>query len=267
MNRINYIISCFFFLVSSLTSFSQVGSIKYSHTFYGNSSESVDAQHNLYFNSGASVFYMKSLTANMPVEKEKSAPLDDDHEVMNVSLVNNKGANVYYRDLKTRKLMCRASALNKKLKSKMYLFEDEGAERLDWVLREEFKNISGYYCQKATVLFRGRNYDAWFTTEIPLPYGPWKLGGLPGLILEVYDDRKEISFTAENITIPDPDTKKYIVMPEGMPISHKDYASLRGTTLQRIRQARLPQLFKEGKIISSSRARKDIELDYEWSEE
>ena len=42
--------------------------------------------------------------------------------------------------------------------------------------------------------FRGRTYEAWFTTEIPVKDGPWKFHGLPGLILEVYDIQKHYSF-------------------------------------------------------------------------
>lgn len=49
-------------------------------------------------------------------------------------------------------------------------------------------------CRKATGYFRGRNYIAWFCSDIPIPYGPWKLGGLPGLIIKAYDSKGEISF-------------------------------------------------------------------------
>jgi len=52
-----------------------------------------------------------------------------------------------------------------------------------WVIKQERKQIGPYLCQKAVGKFAGRIYDVWFTPEIPVPLGPYKLGGLPGLIL------------------------------------------------------------------------------------
>ena len=48
----------------------------------------------------------------------------------------------------------------------------------------------------ATSDFRGRHWTAWFATDIPVSDGPWKLGGLPGLILEAYDKGHQYTFTA-----------------------------------------------------------------------
>lgn len=63
-----------------------------------------------------------------------------------------------------------------------------------WTLKEEQQTVCGYRCQKATCHWRGRDYEAWFTTEIPIRRGPWKFGGLPGLIMKVCDSKGEYTF-------------------------------------------------------------------------
>lgn len=72
---------------------------------------------------------------------------------------------------------------------------------IQWEIKKGSKKIGKYECNKATANFRGRNYTAWFTTEIPVPYGPWKLFGLPGLILEASDDTKEFFVKATDINL------------------------------------------------------------------
>ena len=47
--------------------------------------------------------------------------------------------------------------------------------------------ILGHRCQKATCHWRGRDYVAWFAPDIPIRRGPWKFGGLPGLIMKIHD--------------------------------------------------------------------------------
>src|SRR5690606_32559800 len=74
-----------------------------------------------------------------------------------------------------------------------YLLDEEMPE-LDWEILEDTKDIGGYICQKAVANFKGRVYEAWFTTEIPMPFGPWKLQGLPGLILAAADTKNEVIF-------------------------------------------------------------------------
>ncbi len=61
---------------------------------------------------------------------------------------------------------------------------------MQWTLADEQQTILGHRCQKATCRFRGRDFVAWFATDVPIKGGPWKFGGLPGCILKVYDVQK-----------------------------------------------------------------------------
>jgi GLPGLI family protein len=47
----------------------------------------------------------------------------------------------------------------------------------------EFKAILNYKCQKATVDFGERVFEVWFTPDVPISDGPWKIQGLPGLVV------------------------------------------------------------------------------------
>jgi GLPGLI family protein len=120
-----------------------------------------------------------------------------ENEKNNVRLTRHTlfyGAPVYF---------FRNTALNKissiaQLKGNTYLI-DEKIVTPDWKISPETKEIKGYLCQKATTEFRGRSYEAWFCPKMPYPYGPWKLGGLPGLILEASDSKKEVVFNFKSI--------------------------------------------------------------------
>lgn len=76
---------------------------------------------------------------------------------------------------------------------------EEAFEGQQWEISDETKEVLGYECQKAECDFRGRNYTAWFTPEIPVSDGPWKFSGLPGLILEISDAQGHYSFMASGI--------------------------------------------------------------------
>ena len=72
----------------------------------------------------------------------------------------------------------------------------DSLHRQTWTMGDSTREVLGYTCQQATTDFRGRRWTAWFATDIPVSDGPWKLGGLPGLILEAYDEGQQHVFTA-----------------------------------------------------------------------
>lgn len=68
-----------------------------------------------------------------------------------------------------------------------------------WHITNEIKSISNYESRKATTFYKGRNYEVWFTIDIATNFGPWKLHGLPGLIILAEDKTKEVYFEAIEI--------------------------------------------------------------------
>ncbi|WP_037322020.1 GLPGLI family protein [Salegentibacter sp. Hel_I_6] len=71
---------------------------------------------------------------------------------------------------------------------------EEDLNQFSWEILPENKLIEGYQAQKATTTFAGRNYIAWFTSEIPMQEGPYKFNGLPGLILEISDTQNHYNY-------------------------------------------------------------------------
>lgn len=57
--------------------------------------------------------------------------------------------------------------------SASYEGDNKNTPKMEWKINEDsIKNILGYDCQLAETDFRGRNWKAWFTIDIPLSYGP-----------------------------------------------------------------------------------------------
>ncbi len=63
-----------------------------------------------------------------------------------------------------------------------------------WNISSEKTKIENYQCQKAKTTIGGRKWSVYFTTELPFYYGPYKLGGLPGLIVSAKDETDSYIF-------------------------------------------------------------------------
>lgn len=90
------------------------------------------------------------------------------------------------------------------------MYEEPVAE-LGWEIGDSTKIILGNECVMATANYHGRRWTAGFSPEIPVIAGPWKLTGLPGLILEATADGNQYSFIATGIQQTDkPITPVYL---------------------------------------------------------
>lgn len=71
---------------------------------------------------------------------------------------------------------------------------EEKVPKMAWNIQNDTDTIMGYNCQKATLNYAGRDYIAWFTSDIPVGFGPWKFQGLPGAILKIEDTQNNFVF-------------------------------------------------------------------------
>ncbi len=103
-----------------------------------------------------------------------------------------RNLEVIYKDHKNKTLNLYYSGFN------AWHYSEE-LEKPQWTLLDSTKIILDYSCQLAVSLYRGRTWYAWFAFDIPISDGPWKLHGLPGLILEAYDSDKDYTFIAKGM--------------------------------------------------------------------
>lgn len=94
-----------------------------------------------------------------------------------------------------------------------YLIE-EPWPTVQWKITADTITINTLHCQKALTHFMGRDYTAWFCPDLPFQGGPWKLNGLPGLIVQAEDTKKEVIFQFKGFE--DVSSRSFTVaLPEG----------------------------------------------------
>ncbi len=146
-------------------------------------------------------------TENMVLVTGKNASLYISYDKVNQNIegrkqleqMKNGGSNMvikgyspnsmvdYFYFAKEKKLFTTETLINK------YLVEEE-FPNLNWKITRDTLSFSGIHCKKATAYFKGRNWIAWFAPEMPFQSGPWKLNGLPGLIIEAFDETGTVRF-------------------------------------------------------------------------
>jgi GLPGLI family protein len=82
-----------------------------------------------------------------------------------------------------------------------YLYIQENMDNMHWQPINECDTILGYKCMKAKTHFRGRDYEAYFTTDLPFKAAPWKFHNLPGVVLKVYSLDDFVKMEATSLKI------------------------------------------------------------------
>lgn len=254
-----------FFFLTTTPFYCQTGKVTYSSIFNFGSPTEIKSE--LFFTNNAS-FYQSQLKSDKTTKRNENSQEDsNDNKLVEINITtgNDSIGNVYYHNLHIPNIIVR-EPIYESQNLEYYIYED--ATNIKWQLLDEFKEISGYKCQKAATTFRGRNYDAWFTSEIPLSFGPWKFSGLPGLILEVYDQIGEVYFSAEQIQIPYPNAEGIVKKPSGdSVIDYREFVERENENSAKITQAILARSPKGSTLVSSKTTKNGIELEYPWSKE
>lgn len=148
----------------------------------------------LYFNRTKSIFYwnLNAISSSQATKRAKEGPVSG---VINVESKIYHGLRVNLLNTVKDSLF---SLIGMPNINKLLYVKEETAQ-IKWSIKDSTKYVGNYKVRKATAAFRGRHYTAWFTPKIPVPYGPWKLHGLPGLILQAYDQSGRIYFSATEI--------------------------------------------------------------------
>lgn len=168
--------------------FAQNFEIDYNHTvtFGANSLESV---YKLVQSSQSSLYYQIEYEF-LSGDGNESLPMDD------------QGTPFVEKDYKSKRVVHSEFVINESV------FVEDQLPMQTWELQAGTKKIKSFHCKKATTTFRGRNYKAWYTEDLPIIGGPWKFDGLPGLILEVVSDDGVLMIEATQI-----EQKEEVVFP------------------------------------------------------
>ena len=117
----------------------------------------------------------------------------------------------------------------------------------EWTMYEDSTiTVLGMECKKATTNFRGRYWEVWYTEDIPISQGPWKLCGLPGMILKANSPKFML---IEAISIKNKNLE---------PVTFYNYLNYKYAPIDRMEY--LKKVHKPG-IYPTGGSRKTIEID------
>ncbi|MHA3789526.1 GLPGLI family protein [Flavobacterium hauense] len=257
-------IAAFLLLLNTVLTFAQGSDVQVEYQAFFNTHMPMKMYTTLYVSGNVAVYREKYSTKEEWTEKVKpQEPLppgaytsttkatvaDDDY----YKIDRNKKEVLFYDNIMSNKMLVR-----------------DTYPELIWQITDETKTVAGLSCIKAVTNFRGREWIAWFAPEVPLAFGPWKLQGLPGIILEAYDSTNKYTMKAIKVEYKKSDmvskdfTKIYETM-NSKPMSYQKFLQDNEEAMDNA-HAEIAQKLKGmgGTITRTPVPRSGEELSFEW---
>jgi GLPGLI family protein len=201
------------------------------HFAYHVTTATVSASSDLFYDGNQSVFVLYDKDMKRAADTTSVGADGSNHRKINLNISDGKNFALF-KDYQTGVMASRELIVNGKK-----CIVNDSIPKLDWKLEPEKKMIGQYECQKATTTFRCANYTVWFTTAIPLSLGPWKLGGLPGLIVDAVNEDIGLRYQLTEAEYPSAQAAAYsITRPNtGDPVySFSSFAEIQQKELKRM---------------------------------
>lgn len=123
--------------------------------------------------------------------REEGVEFNENENNNYIKVVNDKISKIFYstkKDAKTRIPLYKDEVIyNQQISDLKYEFTGKS------------KKIGKYNCQEAKLNLNGRKYTIWFTPDIGTNFGPYKINGLPGLVVELSEEISKIKITLQGI--------------------------------------------------------------------
>ena len=134
---------------------------------------------------------------NMVLDIDKNFVKFYDYKFIEMDSISKKTGENWMTNTMSDQLVLRKinTFENQTFHDNMYdYFLIKSTDKINWNISKETKKVNDYTLQKATTNFGGRNWTAWFSSEIPFQEGPYKFRGLPGLIFEISDNENNFNY-------------------------------------------------------------------------
>ena len=149
----------------------------------------------LQYRNNSSEDYRKNL---MALDINPTSTKISDYDFIKYDSINkNAGESRSRYSTKTDQIIVRQpnSFKNERYRDFFDYFVEKTNDEMKWKLFPDTQLYNEYKLQKATTEFGGRKWIAWFSNDVNISEGPYKFSGLPGLIVEIYDEEKNHEFS------------------------------------------------------------------------